>query len=141
MGVTRIITKLLVYAEYLMQLAVAGMLVTAAGEMVYRTFSGQHISERALLFISNALLIMIIKEILWTVVRFFRKEKFSVGTFIGIGIISAIRQSLYVEVQKSMGKMHGWEYIMDIAASGGTVIILALAYFVIRRAESLCDRD
>lgn len=127
-----------------MQLAVAVMLVTAAGEMVYRPFSGQHISEPFSLS-PNAFLIMIIKEILWTVVRFFRKEKFGVGTFIGIGIISAIRQSLYVEVQKSMGKMDGWEHIwehiMDIAARCGTVIILALAYFVIRRAEHGWDRE
>lgn len=123
-----------------MQLPVAVILVTAAGEMVYRTFSGQHISEPFSLS-PNAFLIMIIKEILWTVVRFFRKEKFGVGTFIGIGIISAIRQSLYVEVQKSMGKMGGWEHIMDIAARCGTVIILALAYFVIRRAEHGWDRE
>ena len=134
------VVRYLLWIEYLIHLVVAIMLVIAVGGIIISTFTGFSITKNVLLLISNALLIMIIKEVIWTVIKFFKKERFSVASFILIGIISAVRQSLYVEAQISLNKSHGWEPLIEIGANTLIILVLSVAYYIVKKAEA-CSND
>ncbi|GAV24065.1 phosphate-starvation-inducible PsiE family protein [Carboxydothermus pertinax] len=134
------VVKYLLWIEYLIHLVVVFMLVVAVGGIILNTFTGFSITKNVLLLISNALLIMIIKEVIWTVIKFFKKERFSVASFILIGIISAIRQSLFVEAQISLNKSHSWEPLYEIGVNTLIILVLSISYFIVKKAE-VCSND
>ncbi|AVX21851.1 MULTISPECIES: phosphate-starvation-inducible PsiE family protein [Carboxydocella] len=130
------IARVLIWVEYIIHVIVAVMLIAAVGGIILNTFTGLSLTKNVLLLISNALLIMIIKEVIWTVVKFFKKERFSVTSFILIGIISAVRQNLFVEAQKSLTKSHGLDTLIEISINTLIILALAIAYYIVKKAES-----
>ncbi|ABB15128.1 phosphate-starvation-inducible PsiE family protein [Carboxydothermus hydrogenoformans] len=132
--------RYLLWIEYLIHLVAVFMLVAAVGGIVLSTLTGFSITKNVLLLIGNALLIMIIKEVLWTVIKFFKKERFSIASFIMIGIISAIRQNLFVEAQISLNKSHGWDPLLEIGTNTLIIFVLSVAYYIVKKAEA-CSND
>jgi uncharacterized membrane protein (DUF373 family) len=86
--------------------------------------------------INDMLLILIILELLWTVIRFLKKKKFVLGPFFSIGIIAALRRILLIEAQTSTLEHVEMEKLYEIALSAGVVLILIIGYYIAYRAES-----
>lgn len=87
--------------------------------------------------INDVLLALIILELLWTVNRFLKKQKFTLGPFLGIGIIAAIRRILLVEAQSSFMKEVPMEKLYEIGLSAIVIIVLMVAYYISVKAQKL----
>ena len=67
--------------------------------------------QSILMVINDVLLVLIIMEVLWTVLRYLKRQKFSLNPFFAIGIISSIRRILVIGAQMSIGEMHDLEKV------------------------------
>lgn len=131
------LTLALIISEYVIHTLVAVLLVVAAiGVFVhsFKQFDGFS-PITVFMLINNALLMLIIKEILWSVVRFFKHQSFNLSSFIYIGIISGIRQLLLIEIQKSVTKMAPFEFIIEQGVYSLTILILIIGYYMLKKAD------
>jgi uncharacterized membrane protein (DUF373 family) len=87
--------------------------------------------------VNDVLLALIILELLWTVIRFLKKQKFSLGPFLSIGIIAAIRRILLIEAQTSLMKHTPVEKLYEIGLGAFVIIILMIAYYLSVKAQKL----
>ena len=80
-------------------------------------------------------------ELLWQVVRFLRREAFSLNPFLYIGMISSTRRILLIEAEHSLlSRMDGsvdWSGLWPVLAELGTnvfiILILAIALRILPR--------
>lgn len=137
------IRKMLIRADDAIHVAVALFLVVAAVLMLwYAARNFADLSVPALLLIVNdVLFVLIIAEVLWTVIRYLRREKFSLAPFLFIGIISSLRRILYIDAQLSLGtgERPFNESVIELGVHVGIVFVLVLAYYLIKRAKALGD--
>jgi uncharacterized membrane protein (DUF373 family) len=133
--------QILIISEDLIHVIVALFLLLATGGVLIHTFSDfKDFSTHSILsLISNALLILIIKEVLWTVIKFLRRESFSVSSFLFIGIISSVRQILFLEVQKSFGGGHTdlMVHAQELLVNTVVILLLTIAYFLVVKADKI----
>lgn len=118
------------------------MLVIAASLIIFdsiRTIEYGNIS--ILTLVSNALLLLVIKEVVWTVLRFFRKEKFSLSPFIYVGVISGIREILFLSIQKTVEKGNELNITLEILLNAIVVFLLVGAYYVFKKARVQAGED
>jgi uncharacterized membrane protein (DUF373 family) len=87
--------------------------------------------------VNDVLLALIILELLWTVIRFLKRQKFILGPFLAIGIIAAIRRILLIEAQTSFMEHVPVEKLYEIGLSAVVIIILMLAYYLSVKAQKL----
>lgn len=87
--------------------------------------------------VNDVLLALIILELLWTVIRFLKKQKFILGPFLAIGIIAAVRRILLIEAQSSFLEHVPAEKLYEIGLSAIVVILLMLAYYLSVKAQKL----
>lgn len=80
--------------------------------------------------VNDMLLILIILELLWTVVRFLKKKKFILGPFFSIGIIAAVRRILLIEAQTSSMAHVEAEKLYEIGLSALVVLVLVIANYI-----------
>lgn len=131
------IVRILLYAEYVIHVMVAIMLLMATAMIFVEAFwsiSGFGTAQ-ALNLISSALLMLIVKEVLWTVIKFFKKQSFGIGSFLFIGIISGIREMLFIEVQKSVEKNHSFYLTLELGINALVIFILVAAYYILNKAN------
>ncbi|MFC1769445.1 phosphate-starvation-inducible PsiE family protein [Nitrospirota bacterium] len=83
------------------------------------------------------LLILIILELLWTVIRFLKKKKFILGPFFSIGIIAALRRILLIEAQTSTSAHVDIAKLYEIGLSAGVVLVLMIAYWIESKSQNL----
>ena len=136
-----LIVRMLLYAEYVIHLMVAVMLLMATGMIFVQAFwsiSGFGTAE-ALNLISSALLMLIVKEVLWTVIKFFKKQSFGIGSFLFIGVISGIREMLFIEVQKSIEKSHSFYLTLELGINALVIFILVAAYYILNKSNKPVD--
>jgi len=148
-GGTKVILKfvkktanLLIWTEMILHLIVFVMLVAAAVLIIIdsiKNWENANFTLRALL--SNALLLLIIKEIIWTVLRFIRQEKFSLSPFLYIGVISSIREIMFLSIQKTVEKTEGLTISFEILINAVVVFLLVLAYYLFKKARALAGED
>ena len=93
--------------------------------------------ETILHLVNDALLSLIILELLWTVIRFLKKQKFILGPFLAIGIIAAIRRILLIEAQTSFMDHVPIENLYEIGLSAAVIIVLTVAYYISMKAAKL----
>jgi len=125
-----------------LHLIVFVMLVVAAVLIIGDSIKGLGNGNLSLLtLLSNALLLLIIKEIIWTVLRFIRQEKFSLSPFIYIGVISSIREIMFLSVQKTIEKTDGLTITFEILINAFVVFLLVLAYYIFKKARALAGED
>ena len=90
--------------------------------------------QSILMVINDVLLVLIIMEVLWTVLRYLKRQKFSLNPFLAIGIISSIRRILVIGAQMSIGEMHDLEKVkvlfMELGINSGIILILIVAYYI-----------
>lgn len=87
--------------------------------------------------VNDVLLALIILELLWTVIRFLKKQKFILGPFLAIGIIAAVRRILLIEAQTSYMEFVPQEKLYEIGLSAVVIIVLMSAYYLSVKAEKL----
>lgn len=93
--------------------------------------------ESVIHLVNDVLLALIILELLWTVIRFLKKQKFSLNPFFAIGIIAALRRILLIEVQTSTLEHVPAEKLYELGLSAMVILVLMIAYYIAVKAQKL----
>jgi len=126
----------------ILHLIVFVMLVAAAVLIIVDSIKNwENVNFTLLTLLSNALLLLIIKEIIWTVLRFIRQEKFSLSPFLYIGVISSIREIMFLSIQKTIEKTEGLTITFEILINAFVVFLLVLAYYFFKKARALAGEE
>lgn len=139
MNFIEIIRKYLIKIDMVFHAAAALLLLTACGFILYFAFLNilepSHSSIIAL--INDVLLALIILELLWTVIRFLKKQRYSLGPFLAIGIIAGVRRILLIEAQTSLVEHTPVEKLYEIGLITVVILILMTAYYLSVKAQKL----
>ncbi len=136
---TDIFRKFLVKIDIIFHVLAALLLLIACGFILFYAFLNILEPSRAsiIALVNDVLLALIILELLWTVIRFLKKQKFSLGPFLAIGIIAAVRRILLIEAQTSLMKYIPVEKLYEIGLSALVIIILMIAYYLAVKAQKI----
>ncbi len=136
---TDIFRKLLLKIDILFHVIAALLLLVACGFMLFYAFLNilEPSRSSAIALVNDVLLALIILELLWTVIRFLKKQKFSLSPFLAIGIIAAVRRILLIEAQTSLMEHVTVEKLYEIGLSALVVIILMVAYYLSVKSQRL----
>ncbi len=136
---TETFRKWLVKIDMAFHIVAALLLLTACAFILYYAMLNiAHPSRDSIIHLVNdVLLSLIILELLWTVIRFLKKQKFILGPFLAIGIIAAVRRILLVEAQTSFMEFVPPEKLYEIGLSALVVIVLMVAYYLSVKSEKL----
>ena len=131
--------KLLLIVDIIFHFLAALLLLVACGFMLYYAFLNILEPSRSsiIALVNDVLLALIILELLWTVIRFLKKQKFTLGPFLAIGIIAAIRRILLIEAQTSIMEHTPVEKLYEIGLSAAVVIVLMVSYYLSVKAQKL----
>jgi len=137
--ITEIFRRWLVKIDMAFHVVAAVLLLFACGFIFYSAvLNVAHPTRESILHLVNdVLLALIILELLWTVLRFLKKQKFILGPFLAIGIIAAVRRILLIEAQTSFMEDVHVEKLYEIGLSAVVIIILMAAYYLSVKAERL----
>jgi uncharacterized membrane protein (DUF373 family) len=138
----KILRQVLIAADDVMHFIVATTLLVCAALILFRTIPNLlHPDTTAILHVLNdVLLALIIMELMWPIVRFLRREAFSINPFLYIGIISSTRRILMIEAEHSfLARLHNqaapwadvWPALAEVGANVAVIMILALALRVL----------
>ncbi len=130
--------RILIAADDLVHFAVAVTLMVCATLILVRTIPNLfHPDSTAILHVLNdVLLALIVLELMWPIVRFLKREAFSLNPFLYIGIISSTRRILLLEAEHSMAARVGsatpqwdalWPVLAELGANVGIILVLAFA--------------
>lgn len=136
---TEIFRKMLVKVDIIFHIVAALLLLVACSFILYYALLNiMHPSRDSILHLVNdVLLALIILELLWTIIRFLKKQKFVLGPFLAIGIIAAVRRILLIEAQTSFMEHVPVEKLYEIGLSAVVIIILMIAYYLSVKAQKL----
>ncbi len=100
---TDILRKILLQLDMLFHVVAALLLLIACTFIFYYAMLNilSPTRDSIIHLVNDVLLALIILELLWTVIRWLKKQKFILGPFFAIGIIAALRRILLVEAQTS----------------------------------------
>lgn len=87
--------------------------------------------------VNDVLLALIILELLWTVIRFLKKQKFLLSPFFAVGIIAVLRRILLIEVQTSTLEHVPEEKIIEMAVSAVVILLLMISYYISVKSQKL----
>jgi uncharacterized membrane protein (DUF373 family) len=115
------------------------LLLIACTLILYFAFLGILNPTRAsiIALVNDVLLALIILELLWTVVRFLKKQKFLLGPFLAIGIIAGVRRILLIEAQTSLMEHTPVERLYEIGLITVVILVLIIAYYISIKAQRL----
>lgn len=135
--------KYLILADDAVHIVVALFLVAAAVLMLgyaAKNFADITVSS-ILLVVNDVLFVLIIAEVLWTIIRYLRREQFSLAPFLFIGIISSVRRILYIDAQMSLGTSDRsfQENAIELGIHVTIVFVLVFAYYLIKRLGATGD--
>jgi uncharacterized membrane protein (DUF373 family) len=124
--------KWVIMADMLLHMLVAVVLILSCLVIAWFAFESLlPLSRKSVIqVINDMLLILIILELLWTVVRFLKKKKFVLGPFFSIGIIASVRRILMIEAQTSTMAHVEVEKLYEIGLSAMVVLVLIIAYYI-----------
>lgn len=143
-----LLRRLLIAADDLIHFAVAVTLMICAALILARTIPNLfHPDSSAILHVLNdVLLALIVMELMWPIVRFLKREAFTLNPFIYIGIISSTRRILLIEAEHSMAaRITGrgadwqtlWPVLVELGVNVGIILVLAIAL----RLLSVCQPE
>ncbi len=134
---TEIFRKALIQLDIIFHVIAAILLLIACSLILY--YASLNLLEltrsSVIALVNDVLLALIILELLWTVIRFLKKQKFILGPFLAIGIIAAIRRILLIEAQTSLMEHAPVEKLYEIGLSAGVIIVLMVAYYLSAKAQ------
>jgi len=135
------ILSLLFKLDSFVHIVIAFFLLLLAFITVVKTvfsFSGfDHTS--ILQAVNDILLALIIAEILWPVLKFLKKEEFSLNPFLFVGIISSTRRLLFIEATQSTSEVHSYNHLIELASNVFVIFVLIVVYFIYVRASQKKD--
>lgn len=131
--------RVLVRIDMFFHMLAAFLLLTACTFILYYAFLNilQPSRDAMIHLVNDVLLALIILELLWTVIRFLKRQKFILGPFLAIGIIAAVRRILLIEVQTSFMEHVPVGKLYEIGLSALVIIILMVAYYISVKAHKL----
>ena len=134
---TEILRRGLVKADMVLHVVAALLLLVACGFIFfYAVLNLASPTRDAIIHLVNdVLLALIILELLWTVIRFLKKQKFTLAPFLAIGIIAAVRRILVIEAQTAFMEHVPYEKLYEIGLSAFVVITLMIAYYLSVKAQ------
>ena len=147
----RFLRQFLIAADDIMHFLVALTLLICAAFILVRAMAEFfHPDPAALLHILNeVLLVLIIMELMWPIVRFLRREPFTLNPFLYIGIISSIRRILLLEAEHSaLARMAGtakqwgdqWPVLAEMGVNVGIILVLSVSLAILSRRDRSADR-
>jgi len=133
------IRRAIIYADDIIHVLVAlALLVSAVFMLVFTATNFQEMSvSSTLLVINDVLFVLIIMELLWTVIRYLKRQEFSLKPFLAIGIISSLRRILMLEAQMSMTDHTDATRLIELGISTGIVFVLVIAYYLMHKTEKI----
>jgi uncharacterized membrane protein (DUF373 family) len=136
---TEIFRKFLVKIDIIFHVIAALLLLFACGFILfYASLNILNPSPYSMIaLVNDVLLSLIILELLWTVIRFLKKQQFSLGPFLAIGIIAAIRRILLIEAKTSLMEHTPVEKLYEIGLGALVIIILMAAYYLSVKSQKL----
>ncbi|MBI5846417.1 MAG: phosphate-starvation-inducible PsiE family protein [Nitrospirae bacterium] len=136
---TELFRRGLVKADMVLHVVAALLLLAACGFIFYYAVLNlvNPTRDAIIHLINDVLLALIILELLWTVIRFLKKQKFVLAPFLAIGIIAAVRRILLIEAQTSFMEHVPNEKLYEIGLSAFVVITLMVAYYLSVKAQKL----
>jgi uncharacterized membrane protein (DUF373 family) len=134
----KLLRTLLIIGDDIMHFLVAITLLICAGLVLAQALPNLfHPGISSILHVLNdVLLVLIIMELLWPLVRFLQRKPFILNPFIYIGIISSIRRLLLIEAEHSMltracdhsGQWQSaWPVLVEMGANVVIILVLAIA--------------
>ena len=129
--------KSLIKLDIIYHMVAALLLLVACSFMLWYAFVNIFTPSRDSIIhlVNDVLLSLIILELLWTVIRFLRKQKFVLGPFLAIGIIAGVRRIMVVEAQTSFMEHAPMDKLYELGLSAAVVLVLMIAYFLALKAE------
>jgi len=129
----------LVKADMFLHVVAAVLLLASCGFIFFYAVSNlaNPTRDSIIHLVNDVLLALIILELLWTVIRFLKKQKFVLAPFLAIGIIAAVRRILLIEAQTSFMEHVPSEKLYEIGLSAFVVITLMVAYYLSVKAQKL----
>lgn len=136
-GLTEIFRVFLIKMDVIFHVIAALLLLVACGFILYFASLNVLVPTRAsmIVLVNDVLLSLIILELLWTVIRFLKKQKFTLGPFLAIGMIAAVRRILLIEAQTSIMEHTPVEKLYEMGVSAGVIIVLMAAYYLSVKAQ------
>ena len=134
----KFLRKLLIGVDDLIHFAVAMVLAICGGLILIRTIPNLlHPDIKTLLHVLNdVLLVLIVMELMWPIIRFLKREPFTLNPFLYIGIISCIRRILLIEAEHSIVSQAAdykakletlWPVLAEMGTNVFIILILAVA--------------
>ena len=129
---------LLIGLDDLMHFAVALILAICGMFILVRTLNNFLSPDiKTLLHVLNdVLLVLIVMELMWPIIRFLKRKSFSLDPFLYIGIISSVRRILLIEAEHSIVSQapdyHAewntlWPVLAEMGANVFIILILAVS--------------
>ena len=134
----KFLRQLLIGVDDLIHFAVAMVLAICGGLILIRTIPNLlHPDIKTLLHVLNdVLLVLIVMELMWPIIRFLKREPFTLNPFLYIGIISCIRRILLIEAEHSIVSQAAdykaeletlWPVLTEMGANVFIILILVVA--------------
>jgi len=138
-NLTELFRKYLIKIDMVLHVVAALLLLIACALILYFAFVNILNPTRSsiIALVNDVLLALIILELLWTVVRFLKKQKFLLGPFLAIGIIAGVRRILLIEAQTSLMDNTPIEKLYEIGLITIVILILIVAYYISIKAQRL----
>lgn len=135
--IIEMLRRFLVKIDVIFHIIAALLLLTACGFIMFYAFLNLFEPTRfaIIALVNDVLLSLIILELLWTVIRFLKKQKFLLGPFLAIGIIAAVRRILLIEAQASLMEHTPVEKLYETGLSAAVIITLMAAYYLSVKAQ------
>jgi uncharacterized membrane protein (DUF373 family) len=139
----------LIGLDDLMHFVVAMILAICGGLILIRTIPNLlHPDITSLLHVLNdVLLVLIVMELMWPIIKFLKREAFSLAPFLYIGIISCIRRILLIEAEHSIVSQAPsykaqWALLWPVLAElGANVVIILLLAISLRIIKGTRDKE
>ena len=131
--------KVLIKVDMAFHVLAAVLLLIACSFIIYYASVNvfQPSRDAIIHLVNDVLLSLIILELLWTIIRFLKKQQFILGPFLAIGIIAALRRILLIEAQTSFLEHVPIEKLYEIGLSAVVIIILMAAYYISVKADKM----
>jgi uncharacterized membrane protein (DUF373 family) len=134
----KFLRQLLIGLDDLMHFAVALILAICGGLILVQTIPNLlHPDIKTVLHVLNdVLLVLIVMELMWPIIRFLKREPFTLNPFLYIGIISCIRRILLIEAEHSIVSQAStykaelitlWPVLAEMATNVFIILILAIS--------------
>ncbi len=134
-----LLRKVLLRMDIAFHAVAALLLLIACGIILYNSFLYiiNPSVDSMIHLINDVLLALIVLELLWTVIRFLRKQQFTLGPFLSIGVIAAVRRILLIEAQTSSMTHVPIDKLYEMGLSAFVVAVLVVSYYLSVKAQNL----